>query len=168
MISMGLKCQIRYAILEPKLVFNYIGPSVGYHRNPDRKQLEEARINERNSRDSFFSNLEQSILHEGIRNPIVVNGGWISGGVFKELPDEVQKQGLERLIICFQIGGSRLWVAQKHNIMIPCIIRDFVGRFTQNPLLDTEEKVRELYKDQPVSVRCDGTQVNIAWSGVKV
>ncbi|NJO64270.1 MAG: hypothetical protein HC836_40705 [Richelia sp. RM2_1_2] len=162
---MNLKCQIRYKILESNLIFNYIGPAMGYHRNPRRESLINKRIEEQNARDNFYNKLEASILCEGIRNPIIVNAGWISSDVFNELPDEVQVKGLHNLIICFQIGGSRLHIAQKHNIPMPCIIRDFVHRFDDCPLIDSEDKVRKLYTDQPNKVLCDGKQVNIAWSG---
>lgn len=166
---MGLHtCEIRYAVVDPHLIFNYIGPSAGFHRKPNCKELTEKRISERNKRDNFYNKLEANILEHGIRNPIIVNGGWISGAVFKNMPDKEKEKGMENLLFCYQLGGSRLYIAQKNNLQVPCIIKDFVGRFEDALLLDSEEKVRQVYIDQPVKVQCDGKSVAIAWDQVKI
>jgi hypothetical protein len=52
-------------------------------------------------------------------------------------------------------GGSRLHIAQKYNMTIPCIVNDWTGRFDQATEVVSETQARSYYKDQPESVQVD-------------
>lgn len=75
---------------------------------------------------------EQSILAEGFRNPIIV--------VAKDK------------IYCLTIGGTRLSIATKHGLSIPCIVSDYVGRFKNEPLIKNVNEMLEYYKDKPLKI----------------
>ena len=54
--------------------------------------------------------LEESVLREGFRNPIVVYA--LPSGLY------------------LSFGGSRLYTAQRLNLMIPCLVVDYTGEFS--------------------------------------
>lgn len=85
-------------------------------------------IKEQNEENEFFIQLEKSILEGGIVNPV--------GIVAKE--NEVY----------ITYGGSRLMIAQKHNMDIPCIIADFDNVFPKAKVI-TEEEVASYFKNPP-------------------
>ena len=96
----------------------------------------------------FYTKLEESILKEGIRNPLFCNA--IQEGTF-----------------C-RVGTSRLWIAKKHNLDVKVIIVDYVGKYedTDMEILITEDDVREKFQDQPdvVDFNCE-TKVGNVWIG---
>ena len=159
---------VRYSVLDATSVFNYIGPDVLGTAINHKLRLDNNKIQERNKRDNFYNNLEKSILEEGFRNPIIVSAGWTSGGIYRNLPKEIQDKGMRNLVICHQLGGSRLYIAQKHRLQIPCIIKDYSNVFRDLPVLDNEESIRILYKDQPTNVICTGEYLRIEWPGHKI
>lgn len=76
----------------------------------------------------FYDNLESSILNEGFRNPIMINAGYCPPICYRKLPQEMAKNP-DTILVCCKWGGSRLWVAQKHGLEVPCLVSDFVDRF---------------------------------------
>lgn len=80
-------------------------------------------------RNEFYTKLEESILKEGFRNPIFCNS--LAEGTFS------------------RVGTSRLWIAKKHRLDVPCIIADYVGRWANLEELKTEQDIRAKFKDQP-------------------
>ncbi|KKL58968.1 hypothetical protein LCGC14_2220070, partial [marine sediment metagenome] len=94
-------------------------------------------------------------LKDGFRNPILVNAGWCAKirdrGKNVRLPLEMQDDH-SKILSCPQNGGSRLYIAQKHNLRIPCIIVDYIDRFPEFKLLETKEDVLEQYIDIPPRV----------------
>jgi hypothetical protein len=52
-------------------------------------------------------------------------------------------------------GGSRLHIAQKYNMTIPCIVNDWTGRFDHAVEVVSEAQARAYYKDQPKSIQVD-------------
>ena len=98
------------------------------------------------SRFKFYTKLEESILKEGFRNPIFCNS--IREGTFS------------------RVGTSRLWIARKHELEIPCIIADYVDRWEDLELLETEEDIRSKFQEQPhiVDLDCE-TKVGHVWIG---
>ena len=94
----------------------------------------------------FYSKLEKSILEEGIRNPLFCNE-------------------IEEGLFC-RVGTSRLWIAQKHNLDVPVIIVDYVGKWTELELLVTENDIRDKFQEQPdvVDFACE-TKVGNVWIG---
>jgi hypothetical protein len=103
-----------------------------------------------------YSRLEESILSEGIRNSVVVTCGLPKRRTIKHLPPEMLAGPEENLLLLEgTTGGSRLHIAQKHNMMIPCIVNDWTGRFDEHPAITTEEEARMCYLDQPETVIVD-------------
>ena len=78
---------------------------------------------------SFFKELEASVLKEGFRNPILCQS--IEEGTFS------------------QYGTTRLWVAQKHDLPIPCIIADTVNRWGHLEELHNEAEVISKFTNPP-------------------
>lgn len=159
---------VRFGVFDSAKIVNYLGPNTEDVRPNNRLRIDDKKIQERNSRDNFYNNLEESILREGFRNPIIVSAGWISGGIFRNLSPQIQASGMKNLIICHQLGGSRLYMAQKHGLEIPCIVRDYANVLPDLRILNTEEDVRKLFKDQPAKVICDGKYLRIEWPGQKI
>ncbi len=152
-----MEFEIRYAMLDSNLIFNPNEPS-----------------NQTTEKEEFFTALEKSILREGIRNPILVRCGWTppestfsmaSIGWYRKsksiLPSDMQEDS-KKILICYNSGGSRLWVAQKYKMKIPCIISDFIGRFSNELLVEkTEELILRLFKDKPVRILINSSGVMV-------
>ena len=77
----------------------------------------------------FYSKLEESILREGFRNPIFCN--CYEEGTFS------------------RYGTSRLWLAKKHNLDIPCVIADHVGTWVELEELNKKTEIEAKFKDIP-------------------
>ena len=93
---------------------------------------DEARIQRLNEEQGFFIKLEGSIIREGFRNPIVVTA--------------TNKQVSNRY------GGSRLMIAQRHYLDIPCIIADYDDIFPDAVVLKNVEEIRSYFMDQPKKI----------------
>lgn len=118
--------KIYYAVIPANKIYNAL--------EPDRVNGE-GHMDELNAQNGFFTKIEESILKDGIVNPILVSLGWVLPKVYETLPEEIQ-QSLDKTLICLTKGGSRLWVAQKHNLDVPCIISDYVGTYKDQQDLD--------------------------------
>lgn len=97
-------------------------------------------------RNQFYTKLEESILKEGFRNPIFCNS--IAEGTFS------------------RVGTSRLWIAKKHKLDIPCVIADYVDRWTELEELKTEEEIRAKFQDQPMNINLkEPNKIGHVWIG---
>jgi len=85
-------------------------------------------IKEQNNGEQFFIKLEKSVLESGIVNPI--------GIAAKK----------DKIYVTY--GGSRLMIAQKHNLDVPCIIADFDNVFPEAKTIK-EEEIPSYYKNPP-------------------
>ncbi len=147
-------CKNRYAVLDSNIIFNQCGPHSAGPRGWDEKSIAARNaastkwIATMNRKNGFYDKLEQSVLREGFRNPILVIAGWCRENKLSTLPLEMQEDP-KKILWCGSNGGSRLWVAQKHNLSVPCIISDFVDRFPNEKLLENEEDILVYYKDKP-------------------
>lgn len=145
---------IRYVILSPHKIFNMCGPE---HAGPyewDDAGLSARRKNAQiyiETKKKFYTELEESILKEGIKNPILVAAGYVPPRKFNMLPPEM-KSDSSKILFCHSNGGSRLYIAQRYNIQIPCIVADFIDRFN-NPEIKTEQELRSYYKDKPIGIQ---------------
>jgi hypothetical protein len=103
-----------------------------------------------------YSKLEKSILSEGIRDPIIVTCGLPKKRSIEHLPPEMLSQPVSSLLLLEgTTGGSRLYIAQKHNLNIRCIVNDWTGRFKDYPRLQSPDQVKALFKDPPASIKID-------------
>jgi hypothetical protein len=127
----------------------------------------------------FYSDLEEDILKNGYRNPILVmaiqpypqellnkkltkNSFWRTCIKLHDffwtndednpiwlprhrIPREIMDEN-KTLLICRMLGGSRLWVAQKNDLEVPCIVSDFCGKF-EGEKLKTKEEILSCFKD---------------------
>lgn len=149
---------LRYGILDSNIIFNECGPWSGGKPGWDEESMAtrevkaQHMIDSLNEKNGFYINLEASILKDGFRNPILVNAGWCARirdrGKNDRLPLEMQDDH-SNILSCPQNGGSRLMIAQKHNLKIPCIVADYIDRFPQFKLLETKEDILEQYTHKP-------------------
>ncbi len=135
-----LHYDIRYGFLKARQIYNSVGP--WDHSDNDQKKKKGLeyinRVNEK--KPGFYDKLEESILKEGIKNPICVVTGKLPGWQWDQMPEEAKKHG----VWCPQWGGSRLFIAQKHDMMIPCLISDFAKKFTDLELVTNGNRIKEL------------------------
>ena len=144
----------RYIVIPSNLIFNECGPQSAGPRGWDENRVAKRKIASQNyidtlnRRNGFYDKLEESILKEGIRNPVLVAAGWCPVSKISRLPPEMQEDH-SKILVCHSSGGSRLWAAQKHNLDVPCIVSDFINRFPEGKILRTEQDVLDCHKDKP-------------------
>ena len=157
---------IKYVTLSSLSIINMCGPSkdpMGWTPEiiEQRKEKTLRRLSI-GSTKTFFNNLEKSILEEGFRNPIIVTAGFFSEAYktvdgdknFKQFKRRIHpalRDDMENLLTCERVGGSRLYLAQKHGLDIPCIVNDFVGRIEGGQELNTIEEVKDCFQDLPAT-----------------
>ncbi len=95
----------------------------------------------------FWSKLEEHILQHGVENPILVYAGSVPDYLKKRLPKPF-RNNIKSVIGCIH-GGSRLWVAQKHHLKVPCVIVDWTGKFRTSKLISSNRQLLSLYKTPP-------------------
>lgn len=110
---------------------------------------------------SFYSRLERSIMQEGFRNPILVSAGFCPPNLKCRLPTSMEQN--DTVLACYRLGGSRLFMAQKHDLRIPCIVSDFIGRFADCELLTTSDDIASKFKDKPawITFQPDGVYMDM-------
>ena len=120
--------------LKSRSIFNIVGPRD--HTDYRQKALDrEERLLKKNK--GFYERLEQDVLTNGFINPIiVVRNKWFT--MEWGIGDQCKPA-------CPQYGGSRLWIAQKHDLDIPAIICDYDGKFSLINI-DAEFKTPHRYK----------------------
>lgn len=130
----AIKYNVVYSVYPSRQIYNFVGPfsidhfAVPGDEWPPRHKKRWEMIEELNQKHDFYNKLENSILQEGIKNPILVNYHRCDPILFKTLPKTIQ-QTSKPFVICDFLGGSRLYIAQKHNMNIPCIVSDWKGDF---------------------------------------
>ena len=103
-----------------------------------------------------YARLEESILAEGIRNPVVITCGKPLRRKLAHLPPEMLSQPAHSMLLLEgTTGGSRLWVAQQHDMLVPCIVNDQTGRFSECNRVMVADDALKYYKDRPSSVLFD-------------
>jgi len=135
-----LQYDIRYGFLPSRQIYNSVGPWDYY--DSDEKKIKGQHVIDlvEKQKPGFYQKLEESILAIGIRNPICVVTGKLDGWQWDQLPDQAKQAA----VWCPQWGGSRLFIAQKHNLMIPCLISDFEKKFTHLQLLTNGNQIKAL------------------------
>ena len=103
-----------------------------------------------------YSRLESSMLSEGMRNPLIVTCGPPRRRRWEHIPPEMRSWPHHRLMIMETLtGGSRLWVAQKHNMTIPVLVNDWTGKFRTIPEIRTVEEALVHFRDTPMKLTMD-------------
>jgi hypothetical protein len=159
-------CRIRYVKIPAREIFGMVGRCGGGYNSlwadwtPAGRAARESIMaeyeQELNKICGHYTKLEASILAEGIRNPVVITCGQPKKRTLKHVPPELLA-GPERNLLLLEgtTGGSRLHIAQKYNMTIPCIVNDWTGRFNNLVEITSEAQARTYYKDQPKSVIVD-------------
>lgn len=158
--------KVFYETIDPNKVFGMVGRCGGGYNTVWEDWTDEERAarelimrefeTEMNNLCGHYDKLEQSIIHEGIRNPVVINCGFPRRCKMNHLPPEIKfLPPNRRLLLEGTTGGSRLWVAQKHNIPIKCFINDFSGSYPGKHRILTVKQALKYYKDEPKSLRID-------------
>lgn len=109
--------KIKYAIIEANIIENTIQPA--------QERIDKMK--------NWFEKLEESILKEGIKNPVVINA---------------KKDGIKS---CY--GGSRIMIAQKHGLKIPAIIADFDNIFPDAEVLTQPTHIIKKFFTPPAKIR---------------
>lgn len=119
--------------------------------NPEKP---EEYINKVNKINKFYDKLEASIIKEGFRNPILINCGLCYSLRVPWLPKEIRYDQTNKLI-CDKCGGSRLYIAKKLKLQIPCIISDFCNYFENKNFtrIETIDEIYKYFKDPPSNIR---------------
>jgi len=158
--------KVFYDIIDPNKIFGMVGRCGGGHNTVWEDWSDEGRA----ARDAIthefevemdklcghYKKLEESILRDGLRNPVVINCGFPRRCKMIHLPPE-QKflPPNRRLLLEGTTGGSRLWIAQKHNIPIKCFINDLSGNYPGKHRILTVKQAIKYYKDPPKVLRID-------------
>lgn len=164
--------KIRYGILDSNTIANIQGPQWAYlganregyehalgwteEKIQIRNTLAEKHIEKYDKKyDNFYQKLEESILREGLLNPLLIIAGKSEKAfndgprTFDERLPPYMAEDYSKIVACLTGGCSRLYFAQKHNLEVPVIIMDFAGKFDDFEQLFTEEDLRSKYKHPP-------------------
>jgi len=149
-VMVGKKFKVYYAVLPSNEITNICGP---VRRNEDNSKTKDnvTYIGRMNTKNGFYVRLEASILKNGISNPILVQAGFCNDRTIHYLHNGEQEDP-SKILVCERQGGSRLWIAQKYNMDIPCIISDFTGKFADDPratLLKTKKQILAKFNPKP-------------------
>jgi hypothetical protein len=141
---------IHFAVLDPNLIYNYCGPKTQQY------------IDTLNAENGFYIKLEESVKRTGLRNPILVTSGYQGCPNIKvnRIPSELRND-LQKIIVCDRNGGSRLWVAQRLGLSIPCIISDWTERFSHEKELFSIPDIMKCYTDTPDEIIVNDHGVHI-------
>lgn len=153
--------KIHYAIIEdPNSIFGSVGRCGSGYNTTWVDWSEQGRKNFKLINDEWYqkydevtghyTHLEESIIAQGFRNPLVITCGNPVIRDNRNFPSEFNMlPPNKKLILEGYDGGSRLWVAQKHNLPVPCIINDQTGRFSGcTPILNKME-LKDYFTDNP-------------------
>ena len=156
--------KVYYDIINPAKIFGMVGRCGGGYNTvwedwtPEGIAAREAIMKEFeesiNKLCGHYSKLEKSIIAEGIRNPLVINCGFPRRCKLTHLsPKAKATPPHQRLLLEGTTGGSRLWVAQKHNIPVACFINDLSGNYQGKHRILTVKQALKYYKDKPKMLR---------------
>lgn len=152
-----------YELIDPKKIFGMVGRCGGGYNTTWADWTYSGRMARVNIIREFeegmnqicghYEKLEKSILEHGIRDPLIIS----CGIPIKKKPYHIPPEVMDiippnRLLLEGTTGGSRLWVAQKHNIPVPCIVNDYTRKRHSGRLLRNTDEVLELFGDQPMQL----------------
>lgn len=161
--------KVYYAMIPAREIFGMVGRSGGGHNTVWEDWSEMGKLKRQLVIEEFeegmdklcghYEKLERSVLEEGFRNPIIITCGKPQRRKLNQLPPEIlSKNPKDVLLLEGTTGGSRLWVAQKYNINVPCIVNDFTGRFKHLTPLKTADEIKTYFKDTPRMLMLDANK----------
>lgn len=161
--------KIYYAVLPSTRITNCVAP--GYRHvtganTPEgvakRNKAQADYITSLNKKNKFYIKLEESINRDGILNPVLIQAGYCTEIYRKYLPEEHQKD-LSKCLCCDRNGGSRLFIAQKLGLDVPCIISDFSSMFKDSGFeeLHTKEDIFRKFKVRPKNIIINQAGVHV-------
>jgi hypothetical protein len=156
------KRTLRYIVVNPSRVFNWLGmenvtswaffPELRKSWWKDdtvsiRKKIQELYIKFFDKETNHFSNLEKSLLKDGFHAPVNTITGvprsMFLNETFPKITLPPKLQGNPNAALCTHtFGGSRVILAKKHNMDIPCFVYDFTDAFPQEKELNTIQQIR--------------------------
>lgn len=153
---------LRYAVVPADRIFNWLAPMNvtcwGFFPElrehwwtPEnvkiRKRIQELYIEKFDKFAGHFSRLEQSMLKDGFHAPVSTITG-VPRGMYqndefplKVLPPELRNNP-NHVLCTHTFGGSRVIVAQKHNMDVPCLIYDYTNAFPEAETLKTQGQIK--------------------------
>lgn len=162
--------KIRFAIIEdPSTIFGSVGRCGGGYNTVWEDWTDQGRAKRELIMKEFeegmnricghYENLEKSMLEKGVLNPTIITCGFPLTRRMTHLPPEMRtKQPRDILIAEGITGGSRLWIAQKHKIPLPCIINDRTGRFADCPLITDVNSALYYFTSPPMDLAISPTR----------
>ena len=159
-----LRARVFYEVLDPNSIFGMVGRCGGGYNTVWEDWTPEGRIAREKITEEYeagldkicghYAKLEESVLKEGFRTPLIVTFGKPHRKRTINLPPELRSS--DRLFVLEGVtGGSRLWVAQKHNIPVPCIVNDFTGIYIgTTPIVNTQQAAT-YFKEFGSNIRYD-------------
>lgn len=95
--------------------------------------------------------LEENILKNGFIEPLIITYGTPLYRGTHHVPNEFRGNKFKRMLMLESLtGGSRLWVAQKHNMPIPCIINDYVGNYEGDMIIKDLKMAKNIFNDHTI------------------
>lgn len=146
---------LRYGLLPARKIYNLASPELvispsEYKGNMNKKWVASVYINRFNEEIGFYEKLEKSIMKEGIRNPIIVTSGVPRWRDIEDVDLEYLKTvHPSEWLFCEFLGGSRLYIAQKNNWLVPVIISDWTGKYSYFKQIHTREELATCFMDPP-------------------
>ncbi|MCS7316749.1 MAG: hypothetical protein NZZ41_00300 [Candidatus Dojkabacteria bacterium] len=148
--------KIRFGLIFSKDIYNLASPEHVFPLDEEekenkilKKKIEELYVNHFNKKIKFYQKLEESIRKDGLRNPIIVNSYLPRVRSFEEVETSyIKKFKEEKRLFCEFLGGSRLYICQKNNWYVPCIIVDWKNGFSDFQELKTKEEIMEKFIDE--------------------
>lgn len=124
--------------------------------DPVRDLMEQVYVDGFNRASRHYERLEESVRRDGFRNPVMVSAGGLDRRSELEIPPDKRSPDA---VVCEYLGGSRLWVAQRLGLDVPCIVNDRANVFPDAKVLKGIPDVLERFLDTPRTVRMNGDGV---------
>jgi hypothetical protein len=146
---------IRYTVVPARQIYNLASPELVkkaayWDESVDKKAIAQRYIERFDQEVGFYSKLEKSIVEEGIRNPILVTTGFPRWRQIDEIsPEYRQSLPQKQWVLCEFLGGSRLYIAQKNNWLVPVIVSDWTNQFTHAQQIFTVDELKDCFVDPP-------------------
>lgn len=128
---------VRYAPIDSSLIFNFLEPKPHRFKNNPK----------------FYQEIEKSVLENGFFNPVIVvvqDKNQRKKYFMNNLPAKIRSLD-SPVVVCIR-GGSRLWVAQRNKLSIPCIICDYTNAYNEAEKLHSVDQINAKFKYPPENI----------------